>query len=731
MDSHLIGNAHSANSQGKSHSLNDHASNVARLAKSFGEHCNLEREAWFAGLWHDIGKMTDAFQHKLEQESRIYAPHKGMGALLAAQNGWFDIPFAIAGHHGGLPCSSEIKSNLRSKMTGSWSSETGWVKIIEELKREKPDWFDIKPPELPQPTSPTAFDLRIRLLYSCLVDADFLDTEAHFDPEKAEQREPFPKLPELGIKFFKNQNELIQKANINFLNDLRNNLYEQTITNASKEPGIFRITIPTGGGKTRAALGFAFKHAEKFGHRRIVIALPYTSIIDQMSDEYRKIFGDIAFLEHHSGQFIAADKEERTPEEVKRMLACENWDANLILTTTVQLFDSLFSNRPSSCRKLHRLARSIIVLDEVQTLPTRLLKPICDILLELVRSYGVTLLLSTATQPALDRVNIDGWDEFDRGEVIDDPGAVYRKMIRVKYELPKDKWNWERVTKEMLSKHQAMVILNTKAQAVELFKEVRDHDENALHLSTFLCGAHRRKVIETVKRRLKYDELCRLVTTQVVEAGVDIDFPLVLRATGPLDRVVQAAGRCNREGKLERGRIIVFKPVEDKKPSGEYRHGADLFEILVIEGKFDPDDPETFDNYFSQLFDGRCLDEEKINEKRNRLDFPAVADKFHLIEKGGLIPVAVGYGSNDNLWDNSQAAKLIEDFRFKPHYSRRELFRRLSPYIVNIFENKINKLCAKGLICLDEGCNIHYWSGEYDHRLGVATEELGINQCVL
>ncbi len=311
---------------------------------------------------------------------------------------------------------------------------------------------------------------------------------------------------------------------------------------------------------------------------QVIVAIPYTSIIEQTADVYRGIFGeeDGLVLEHHSA--VVVDDQENSPVTAQQAwprLASQNWDAPVVVTTTVQLFESLFANRPGRCRKLHNLARSVIVLDEVQTLPPDLLEPILDVLRQLVAHYGTTVVLSTATQPALDESPyLHGLPNVQ--EIIPTPERYFQKMQRVHYEVPaaSQRWTWLEVAERLRSERQALAIVNTKGDAMALLDALGN--QAALHLSTLMCGAHRRATLEEVRRRLKEGDPCLLVSTQVVEAGVDLDFPVVLRAVGPLDRIVQAAGRCNREGRLEAGQVIVFNPTEGGVPRGAYRAGYDL-----------------------------------------------------------------------------------------------------------------------------------------------------------
>jgi len=722
--------AHSAKEDGSVHLLHDHLMDTANIARIFGEKCGFRNAAYLAGIWHDIGKIRPEFQVKLKTKSYNHVDHKGLGALWAWLKGWYDIALAIAGHHSGIPDCGDLRSNSIIG-NGSWAEQ--YQELLKDLTNSNYDFLKAPPPDYGKQIDALSMEFRIRMLFSCLVDADYLDTEAHFEPDKSSLRQkPYSSLSDLSQSFFANQKSFLIERDKDIdknsaLFALRCKLYDETISKASYNPGAFSMTIPTGGGKTRAALGFALTHAAKYGKERIIAALPYTSILDQMAGEYDKIFGRENFLEHHSGWQPKEDKAvaEYLSEE-KVNLISENWDAPIILTTTVQLFESLFSNKPSHCRKLHNIANSVVILDEVQTLPIRYLKPICEVIGELIKNYGVTVLFSTATQPAFDQIQafrIAG----EIRELTSDPQDAFQRLKRVKYDIKiKEKWDWRKVADEALCSPQSMTIVNTKAHSLELYKSIKESDADAIYLSTFLCPSHRKKVIKEVSIRLQENKPSHLVTTQIVEAGVDLDFPLVLRAVGPLDRIVQAAGRCNREGKLPgMGRVVVFEPEKGGMPPGEYATAAGKFISVYNSGKFIPEDPSTYHLYFSELYNIRGedgLDSKGISKLRNKLEFKQVDESFKMIEDGYTESVAVGYKSEkkEHKWENSPAAKIfLELQKDDSKENRRTLFRRLQAFMVEINKNKIPSLEKRGLIQFDKSLQIYYYIGEYDDKIGI------------
>jgi CRISPR-associated endonuclease/helicase Cas3 len=397
-------------------------------------------------------------------------------------------------------------------------------------------------------------------------------------------------------------------------------------------------------------------------------------------------------------------------------LACENWDAPVIVTTTVQLFESLFSNRPGACRKLHNIARSVVILDEAQTLPLRLLAPILDMLQQLADHYGTSVVLSTATQPAFQTNQyLEGLREVH--EIVPEAERYFALLKRVDYGLPalRERWSWERAAGEMRRADTCMAVVNTKGDALSLLDALGD--ETALHLSTLLCGAHRRDVLGEVKRRLEAGEPCRLVSTQVVEAGVDVDFPMVLRAVGPLDSIVQAAGRCNREGRMPTGRVVIFEPDNGHLPGCAYRTATETARAILKSPAADLHDPSLYRQYFERLYGAVNLDAEGIQERRERFDYPEVAKRFRLIEDE-TVPVVVRYAPRGR--DVSEVTALLEEVRLSTGIAR-QVLRRLQPYMVNLHSRLIAGYQAKGLVS-EIAPGLWEWRGDYDPVRGVGTD---------
>ena len=560
-------------------------------------------------------------------------------------------------------------------------------------------------------TAKRRYDFWLRMLHSALVDADCLDTERHFDPERFATRTVDVSLDALWRRFEADQQALLDGADDTHVNRRRQAVYAAALQRASDPPGVFSMTVPTGGGKTRSAMAFGLQHARAYDKCRVVVALPYTSIIEQNADVYRDIFGDGVVLEHHSAVRAAAEPGDESDAERWRRLAAQNWDAPVVVTTTVQLLESLFANHNGRLRKLHRLAESVIVLDEVQTLPPRLLKATLDGLRELVEHYGATVLLCTATQPALtarpDDPDFPGLDAVT--EIVPDPKALYQDLKRVAYDVQIGApWTWGDVAEALLDEPQAMAVLNTIDDAASVLNALPDN-ESVLHLSTRLCGAHRRRVLTEVRRRLDAGAPIRLVATQVVEAGVDISFPRVLRALGPLDSIIQAAGRCNREGERDTGRVTVFEPAAGGSPPGAYRTGRDITrQLFEHAADLDLHDPQWPRRYFEQLYASRNLDADDVQQLRAEFQFATVAERYRLIADD-TTPVVVKYGDGWSILEKVVAKAEHAGF------VHRDDWRRLQPYTVSLYEHALEEAVRRGdAYELVPDLGLWRWDGGYD-----------------
>ncbi len=690
--------AHSQNAEGKRQPLANHLRNVAELARERARPFGGGDLAHLAGLWHDAGKADPEWQRYLRESEagtrgRGTGPdHKCAGVLLAEANDhpWY-VGHLIHAHHGGL---TDPQTDFRT-----WLSERrdlpGPRRALEALRAEMPGLLDQPAPDMPPHVkNALAAEFFLRMTYSALVDADSIDTEAHRLGGRASGRGSTTTLLELWRRYeaFLASEPLAPDTDIN---RVRHEVYEACLRAATEPSGIFRLAVPTGGGKTRSAMAFALRHGLEHGMRRVVVAVPFTTITQQTAGVYRRIFeqgyGDSGpvVLEHHSagaeGAGSASDDQSPAPDAVWQRLAAENWDAPLIVTTTVQLFESLFSNRRSRTQKLHSLAGSVIVLDEAQALPAGLLAPILDGLRQLTEYYGATVVLSTATQPAFDL--IDGFKDIQAREIVPGHASHFEALKRVEYDFSKtnEPNEWSDVAEWMRAEPSALAIVNTKRHATELLDALGDPD--ALHLSTLLCRAHRDEVLTEIRERLSTGTPCRVVSTQVVEAGVDLDFATVFRAEAPLDSIIQAAGRCNREGRLgDLGRVVVFRPPDDASPPGVYRSGRDIARVVRDLPGFDPHDPEAVRRYFEFLF-GTAVDPDSngVQHARGNLDYPAVADRFRMIDDDAC-DVIVDYPVRES----QKIDSLVEQLRARERPAR-EILRELQPYMVSIYRSEYDR----------------------------------------
>ena len=702
--------------------LADHLRSVAGLAAEFSEQFEVaaptQRWAYLAGLWHDLGKYRPGFQRYVgladnpdaHIENKVGGrekTHSAAGALWAVQqlnqpNRPYGniLAYLIAGHHAGL-------DDWDGGLTERLQSDDSALELKEALAADPPASIlahgDL---EVQIPGGSLGFALWVRMLFSCLVDADFLDTEAHFDAGKPARREGFPSLAQMRLAFDAHMAALPVADTL--VNTLRADILRQCRAKAALPAGFFSLTVPTGGGKTLSSLAFALEHARAHGKRRVIYAIPYTSIIEQTADVFRGVFkslGDEVLIEHHS-QADAAEKDET----MRSRLACENWDAPLVVTTNVQLFESLFAAKTSRCRKLHNLVGSVIVLDEAQQLPPAFLQPILDVLNLLVKHYGVTVVLCTATQPALNSTTYFDPEKGLRGlegvrEIIDEPDKLFDALQRVKLELPPD-WTisipWANTATQLSQEDCVLAIVNTRKAARELQCLM---PPDTLHLSALMCGAHRKDVIAQIKDRLKAKrdgldtQPLRVVSTQLVEAGVDIDFPVVYRALAGLDSIAQAAGRCNREGRMNgKGRVVVFVPPE-RPPAGHLRKGAEAC-ISTLDGQTnDPLARKLFAKYFKEFYYSVDLDSKqvcpllKVEPKTLSVKFRSAAQAFRLIEDDDMAMVVVRYANAKDDMDKLLATLAAEG-------PKRWLMRKLQRYTVSIRKPVADRMLAQGSLTL-------------------------------
>lgn len=732
--------AHSANFErgpGVRHGLAEHLRSTGRLAAAFAEPFGAQRLAFALGLFHDAGKAECSWQQRLlEREragrGRVGGKHWELGAKLLADAANVTA-MAVLGHHGGLSTRHDM-SALKKRETDD-----------EDRTRERffaavPEARDITSGGLliPQPwlTDKSLLDVGIRMVFSALVDADFLDTAAHF-AGKPPPDIPVPVSWDALVARFENQrvrmlnNRLAQHGH-SPIDSERAWLYEHVVEQAGLSPGVYRLPAPTGSGKTITAAGFALHHAARWGRSRVIVAVPFLTITEQNASVYRDLLGEDTVLEHHSQAEYDDARDHRA-----RFLA-ENWDAQFVVTTTVQLFDSLFGRRPARSRKLHRLANAVLVLDEVQALPLTLLLPILDALRVLTEHFGTTVLLTSATQPAFQAFG--AWADLPVVDLVSQPRTVelFTKLKRVNYEWRVDPQpSLAEVADEVCatSSHQALVVVNTIDHARQMYRLLRERTTlTVLHLSTRMCPRHRQTVLAEVTDLLARGRPILLVSTQLIEAGVDLDFPAVFRALAPAESLQQAAGRANREGaRPDLGRVVIFDAHDAPVPKF-YRTGVGSTRLFFgpEQDRADPDDLAALDSYYRHLYATtgaeHCERARAIQQARHGLDYLSVADgrlddaagttrnrqmAFQMINDDTVPVVVTTYPKDPDDPVDQWLTELAD-----PERRRAKLFSLLRPYIVTIPRRVVTNPAIAPMITPVIG-ELSRWDGTYDEHLGL------------
>lgn len=662
-------------------SIKEHCENVAKLAKEFAEPFGGGDIAYSAGMLHDIGKYSDAFQRRIHGSNEetdhstagtqvAWNTNTGAGAISA---------FCIGGHHAGLP---DLGAKVDDASDGT----------LQGKLRRTADPFDDYKNEINvnMPTVPSwvakdkyTFYFFTKMIFSSLVDADFLDTEAYMSNGSVDRNNG-----ESLSRLLNSLNEYVAPWSnpTSELNKKRSEIFNAALSKSENDKGLFTLTAPTGGGKTVTSVGFALNHALTHGMDRIIYVIPYMSIIDQTQRTFERVFGEKNVVAHCSAI--------EYPTDVKgdnRYLATENWDAPVVLTTAVQFFESMYSNRPGKCRKLHNIGNSVIVFDEVQTLPAHLIRPCVLAITQLVQHYGCTAVLCTATQPALNQIiKSNGFapdlpiTELCPDELFSDP--VFK---RVNYKQDGKLTNNELETR-LSSENQVLCVVNTRKQAKDVFNLLPM--DGRFHLSTWMTPHHRRQVLDLIHDRLEKGETCRVVSTSLIEAGVDIDFPTVYKSLSGLDSILQAGGRCNREGKrvFDESTVHVFE-AEEKTPK-EIAQNCTATQRAMSK-KADFESKEAVSSYFSFLLytlNGQlALDQKRILDKMNHYEFEKIATEFKMIEGEGYV-IYIPTPESEPLLDKLKNVSAPKEYRW--------LMKKLSNYAVNAYEQQFQKLLECGAI---------------------------------
>ncbi|AML51934.1 CRISPR-associated endonuclease Cas3'' [Falsihalocynthiibacter arcticus] len=681
-------------------SLVDHLTQVAELTTFRASPLGLKQAAYAAGLYHDLGKYDPAFQRKLRgEQNRVDHSTAGASVLMASTLSQEAIPremiaYAILGHHAGLPDrNTSAPSSMGRRLEGYADAlHAGWRDDVPQtlpgLSNELMSLLESGRSN----ENTGAFDISVatRMLFSCLVDADYRDTEAFYAEFDGAKDREWPLLaqvlPQMITQFDTHMDQFQPTGEINAL---RRDILSHVRRGAGMAPGVFTLTVPTGGGKTLASLGFALDHASLHGHRRIIYAIPFTSIIDQTAAVFRDIFGQQNILEHHSA--IEADKNHEGRDKLR--LAMEDWAAPVVVTTNVQLFESLFAARPGRARKLHNIAGSVIILDEAQTIPRPLLLPCLAMLDSLARVFGCSIVLCTATQPAVGETLKGGLALAGR-ELAPDPSGLARRLKRVEIGHGGIMDNTALVS-ALRGVDQGLVVVNSRAHALDLWREATGL-EGLFHLSTRQYAAHRRRILAQIRQRLAQGLPCRVISTSLIEAGVDVSFPMAWRAEAGLDQIVQVAGRVNRNGELlpALGQVTVFTPDGYAPPAEIAGLIGDMARMRAeVE---DLQSPEAIQRYFEEVYwrvdagldaKGICKSFSLLGNSTN-FNFRTVAEQFRMIESG-MVPVIIPR--------DEEAIKAVAQLH-EPQISSGQIARILQTHLVTVPPKARERMraCGKG-----------------------------------
>ena len=686
--------------------LKDHITGVAGRAAAFARPFGAGEHARRAGLLHDIGKYSAAAQaRQRDPEHTAPVDHSTAGTQEALRINDLPTAFAVAGHHGGLPDrgsrgsieDATLMARAAKPLTGEMDA-SAWRKEIElPTGSLLPAWLHAVPPA----NRGFAAAAYTRMLFSCLVDADYLDTEEFMTGGEVHRgNETTP--AELLERLRRYVAPWLDNAS-GALNQRRTEILRRCLRGGEDARGLYTLTIPTGGGKTISSLAFALSHAVRHGLRRVIYVVPYTSIIEQKAQVFRGIVGEENVLEHHANV--------ESEENGALRLATENWDAPVIVTTAVQFFESLFAARPSRCRKLHSIASSVVIFDEAQMLPLPFLRPCVDAIAELVQHAGVTAVLCTATQPSLGRLFRAYAPGLPCTEIAPDVDASYPLFRRVRFEM-EGVLEEETVAARQAAELQTLCIVNSRKRAQRIFHLLPE--EGRFHLSTLMTPEHRSRILASIRSRLAAGQPCRVVSTSLVEAGVDLDFPTVWREEAGLDSVLQAAGRCNREGRRPVMQSVVHVFRFDQKPPRMFAQSIAALR-RVIDQHEDIASVQAIRAYFDQLMflcGDAFLDERGILEKSSRLAFREIEEAFRMIDSP-TIPVYIP--SHDNqAWLAALRSGEIS----------RSMLRRLGRSAVNVYPQHFRLLREAGVLECPAGdiCGILIDPWQYDADCGLALE---------
>lgn len=701
--------AHSENRKGEIQTMKQHSEGVADIMRYFALSNTYAALYSYCGLLHDIGKYGDGFQRYIRSEGEK-EPHAKWGAYIAKSNKLINIAFPIIGHHAGLPNRDAMLETL-----GLCEHENEkWESIKQAIKDDDAEVPACDNTPFNKIGSIGKKELFVRMLYSSLVDADSIDTERHFQKEQYDLRSKMSlDVDNLLCALNKRLGSFNQSTPLNKQRtDVR--LYAQSL--AKGPQGCYSMTLPTGMGKTLCSLNWALHHAKAHPNiKRIIIVLPFISIIDQTATELKTIFKDFdVILEHHSNVIYegTVDDEDFCCKDSKQ-LAAENWDYPIVITTAVQFFESLFSNKRSKCRKVHNMQDSIVIFDEIQTLPVNLAECTMKMLNDMLSLCRCSMLFCTATQPDFQtRKDFGGIDSIM--PLVENPSSIFEMTKRVEY-YPISDYNAQPIEyiadKVINQKDSVLIVCNTKKKARSLFENIKGRsDIQVFHLSTNMCQIHRMEIIKKVRQMLKSGEKLILCSTQLIEAGVDMDFPVVFRELAPLESIIQSAGRCNREGKLKKGKVYLFQLEESGQPSKQYETFAQYAKLCYRNNEKRLSDADFYTEYYTKIID-LYAPEDNITPARERLMFQDVADQYRIIDSNTISLFVYKY-DDDSL-------RLYNEIREKIFLNRKD-YQLIAQYCVQVYD-KFANLNENNIIEFENGVKI--WTGAYSEEYGLNNED--------
>lgn len=704
------------------HKLADHLKDTAELAASFTHNKVYSEIFRIAGYLHDLGKYQKGFQDYLINGGRRGSvPHASWGAGYSLILGKQEIAFAIDGHHKGLPDRAVCKTDLAQFRD---ENDDQFDKAIREFHNDTGIGKNDLEFQFPEFGSKHERELFTRYIFSCLTDADWLDTEKNCNPELSGKREH--KIIEHDKLILKLEQAINEKPAQGELNQLRRRTREYALSKADMPIGFYSMNLPTGMGKTLSSVSWGLKHAKANSLKRIIIVLPFVNIIDQTASILKEIFGEENVLEHHSG--ISDDiKFDESINDIQyaRRLACENWDYPVIVTTTVQFFESLFSNKPSKCRKIHNIADSVVIFDEVQTLPKEIIIPTLTMLENIHKVMNASFLFCTATLPAFEKR-----DRFNGIEqvipLVENPDDLFNKTRRVTYHAINSFYpvGYDELVSAAESQDCSLLaVFNTKRSAREFYNIIAGSNswEKFYHLSTSMCPVHRKQVIKAIRNDLSVHKKILVASTQLIEAGVDFDFPCVMREIAPLESIIQSAGRCNRENNMvEYGKVFLFRLSDAGMPDKLYKTTAGFTEDILKENPDSLYKHDFYPDYYRKVISLFVnSDARNINKARENFNFETVSSSYRIIEKATKGLFIYSY--------NDESKKLLDSIQSRQFLSRDD-YRKMQVYTVQVYDSFIfsNKNSIE-----ETSHGVMVWSGGYDNKTGISVDTLESDKYVV